>query len=86
MAKFVSCGTAVAGPSAATASELTIEASVPNCDIEGDGNFVGSSPSTLSLAQGKHEIVLKKTGYQDWLRSMVVGTGAARVNAEMVTK
>jgi hypothetical protein len=63
-----------------------VDASVPNCDIEVDGNFVGSTPSTLNLAPGKHEIVVKKAGYQDWTRSMLVGSGAVRLSAEMVAK
>jgi hypothetical protein len=84
MAKFapaLPAGTILAV--AAAASGLTIEASVPNCDIEVDGSFVGSTPSTLNLAPGKHDIVVKKAGYKDWVRSMNVGSGAIRVNAEM---
>ena len=63
-----------------------MDASVPNCDIEVDGNFVGSTPSTLNLAAGKHEIVVKKAGYQDWTRSMLVASGTVRLSAEMVAK
>ena len=63
---------------------LTVEASVPNCDIEVDGSFVGSTPSTLNLAPGKHAIVVKKNGYQDWSRSMMVGSGTVRLSAVMV--
>jgi PEGA domain len=84
MAKFAPAASAAAP--AAAASGLTIEASVPNCDIEVDGSFVGNTPSTLNLAPGKHEIVVKKTGYQDWSRSMMVGTGSVRLSAEMVAK
>jgi hypothetical protein len=85
MAKFAPV--AAAGgvvTSAPAASGLLIDASAPNCDIEVDGNFVGSTPSTLSLMPGKHEIVVKKTGFQNWSRSMMVGTGAIRLSAEMV--
>jgi len=89
MAKFAPApaGGAIAAsaPTAAT-SGLTVEASVLNCDIEVDGSFVGSTPSTLNLAPGKHEIVVKKTGYQDWTRSMMVASGAIRLSAEMVAK
>jgi hypothetical protein len=35
---------------------------VPNCDIEVDGSFVGSTPSTVNVAAGKHEILVKKSG------------------------
>ena len=65
-------------------SSITVDASVPNCDIEVDGNFMGNTPSTLNLAPGKHAIVVKKTGYQTWSRSMMVGSGAVRLNADMI--
>jgi hypothetical protein len=64
-------------------SSITVEASVPNCDIEVDGNFMGSTPSTLNLTPGKHQIVVKKNGYQDWSRSMMVVGGSVRLSAEM---
>lgn len=85
MSKFapVTPAAAVAPASASLASGVTVEASIPNCDIEVDGSFMGSTPSTLNLAPGKHEIVVKKTGYQDWTRTMTVGTGAVRLSAEM---
>jgi PEGA domain len=85
MAKFAAADApgAPVFPIAQTAS-LTVEASVPNCDIEVDGNFMGNTPSTLNLAPGKHEIVVKKIGYADWTRNMMVSTGSVRLNAEMV--
>jgi hypothetical protein len=63
---------------------ISVDASAPNCDIEVDGNFMGNTPSTINLAPGKHEIVVKKTGYQDWSRSMMVGSGTVRLSADMV--
>jgi hypothetical protein len=88
MAKFapVPPAAAMAAAPAAAASGLTIDASVPNCDIEVDGSFVGNTPSTLNLAPGKHDIVVKKTGYKDWTRSMTVASGTIRVSAEMVAQ
>jgi PEGA domain len=83
MAKFAAAD-APGAPVAAQTNSLTIESSVPNCDIELDGSFVGNTPSTLNLAPGKHEIVVKKTGYQDWSRNMMVGSGVLRLSAEMV--
>ena len=88
MAKFTptaATGVALAGAQAAT-SGLTVEANVANCDIEVDGSFMGNTPSTLNLAPGKHEVVVKKTGYQDWTRSLMVGSGAVRLSAELVVK
>jgi hypothetical protein len=63
---------------------LTVEASVPNCEIEIDGNFMGDTPSTINLPPGKHTVVVKKTGYADWTRTMTVGTGSVRLSADMV--
>ncbi len=77
---------AASAPAVAAVAGVTIEASVPNCDIEVDGSFAGSTPSTLNLAPGKHEIVVKKTGFQDWTRSMMVTSGTIRLSAEMVAK
>jgi hypothetical protein len=80
-------GGAVAGgaPTVETAS-LSVESSVLNCDIEIDGNFVGNTPSTLTLSPGKHEVVVKKTGYANWTRSMMVAPGTLRLRAEMVAQ
>jgi PEGA domain len=83
MAKFApvpAAGTVVA----AAVPGLTIDASVANCDIDVDGSFAGNTPSTLTLTLGKHDIVVKKTGYTDWTRSMNVTSGAIRVSADMV--
>ncbi len=77
-------GTLAAAP--AFPSGLTIDASVPNCDIVVDGTFMGSTPSTLTLAAGKHDVVIKKSGYKDWTRSMAVGSGSVRLNAEMLVQ
>jgi len=89
MAKFVPVAPGASAAAwtevaAAASSGLTIDASVANCDIEVDGAFVGSTPSTLTLAPGKHEIVVKKSGYADWKRTMNVSGGAVHVSAEMV--
>ncbi len=67
-------------------SSITVDASVPNCDIEVDGSFMGNTPSTLNLAPGKHVIVVKKSGYKDWTRSMTVSSGTIRVSADMVAQ
>ena len=74
-----------AAPAVQTAS-LLVESSVPNCDIEIDGDFVGNTPSTLTVAPGKHAVTVKKTGYADWTRNMTVATGSVRLSAEMVAK
>jgi hypothetical protein len=75
-------------PAAPTASQsaVTVDTSVPNCDIEVDGDFMGNTPSTINLTPGKHTIVVKKTGYQDWSRNMMVASGSVRVIADLIAK
>jgi hypothetical protein len=79
----IAAATLAAVPMVAAAS-LTIDASVPNCDIEVDGSFMGNTPSTLNLARGQHEIVVRRAGYKDWIRIMNVGGGSVRLSAEML--
>ncbi|WP_232298751.1 PEGA domain-containing protein [Granulicella tundricola] len=88
MAKFVpqDAPGVVAGTAVAQMASLAVDASVAGADIEVDGAFVGNTPSTVSVAAGKHEITVKKSGYQDWTRNMTVSGGAVRVSAEMVAK
>lgn len=88
MAKFVAAPSGEASPAVAASgvAAVTVDANAPNCDIEVDGSFMGNTPSTLNLTAGKHDIVVKKTGYDDWTRSMTVGSGSVHLNAEMVAK
>jgi PEGA domain len=44
-------------------------------DITVDGNFVGSTPTSLHLAPGDHSILLQKTGFKDWSRTLTVSEG-----------
>ena len=62
---------------------LAIDSNPPGADIEVDGTFVGSTPSTVSVTPGNHEISLKKKGFAAWTRKMNVTGGTVRVNAEL---
>jgi hypothetical protein len=76
----------VAAPSVGVApamANITVESSVPGADIEVDGNFVGSTPSTLSVAPGQHTITVKKKGYADWSRSMNVAGSGVHLSADL---
>lgn len=62
-------------------------ASVPNgADIEVDGKFVGSTPSSIALPAGDHEIAIKKNGFAAWNRKMSVSAGHININAELVAE
>jgi hypothetical protein len=71
-------------PAVAGISQVSIDASVPNCDIEVDGAFAGNTPSQLSLPGGKHDIAVKKKGYVTWVRTLTI-SGGIHLNAEMDT-
>ena len=82
MSRFTSSAAALANASAAL-SQIAVDASVSNCDIEVDGSFVGNTPSQLSLAPGRHEITVKKKGYVAWTRTMMVSGSGIHLNAEL---
>lgn len=85
MAKFAPqpVGGAAAAPAMAS---LSVDASVKGADITVDGNFMGNTPSTLSLAPGQHTILVQKKGYADWTRTMNVAGSGVTLNAELEPK
>ncbi len=87
MAKMVAPGSmpAMAAVEATTAS-LSVDANVTGADIVVDGNFVGDTPSTVSVAAGKHTITVTKKGYEDWSRTMSVSGSAVHLNADLEAK
>ncbi len=50
--------------------------------VSGNG-FVGSTPSTLSVASGQHTVTMKKKGYADWSRQMKIAGNAVHLNADL---
>ena len=71
-----------AGFSAAQTS-LSIDSAPAGADIEVDGNFVGSTPSSVPVSLGNHEITVRKKGYASWNRHMNVAGGTVHLNAEL---
>jgi hypothetical protein len=74
------------GPVSTTGSTKanTVIASNPSgADIEIDGSYVGSTPSSVQLENGEHEIHIKKTGFQDWSRKIKITGGTINVNADL---
>ena len=52
-------------------------------DIEIDGKFVGSTPSTVGVTSGEHDVVVKKNGFTAWERKITVSSGHININAEL---
>jgi PEGA domain len=54
------------------------------CDITVDGKFVGSTTSTLRLSPGEHTILIEKSGFKPWQRTISVSTnGSVTVDATL---
>ena len=65
-------------------ARLQIESTPPGADIEVDGNFVGSTPSEVQVAEGDHTVVVKKSGFKNWERKLKSSSGSSvSLNAEL---
>lgn len=60
--------------SAAPASVI-VKSTPAGADINVDGKYVGSTPSTVQIAPGDHEISIEKEGLTPWQRTMTVSAG-----------
>jgi hypothetical protein len=74
--------TASAASTASTA-QVDIASTPPGADIEIDGKYVGSTPSSVTVAPGDHEIAVKKGGFAVWDRKLSISTGHININAEL---
>ncbi len=68
-----------------TPAEVTLEANStpPGADIELDGNFVGSTPSSVTVSPGEHTVKLTKSGYKPWERKIKVTGGNIKISPEL---
>jgi hypothetical protein len=64
-------------------AEVEVVSTPPGADIEMDGNFVGSTPSSLNAVSGQHRVVVKKLGYQAWERKVTVSGGHVKLDAQL---
>jgi hypothetical protein len=74
----LSAGGVAAVAAAAPDSQITIASDPAGADIEADGKFVGSTPSTLALPAGEHKIKVSKAG-KAWERTISVTAGSKLV-------
>jgi hypothetical protein len=64
-------------------ASVSIISATPGAEIEVDGAFVGSTPTTLSLTAGPHQIAVRN-GFDVWQRTMQVSAGSnITVNAQL---
>jgi hypothetical protein len=62
-------------------STAEISSDPSGADIEIDGSFVGSTPSSVGIAAGEHTVRVSKSGYQQWERALRSSTGNIRIAA-----
>lgn len=61
---------------ASEALATVVAKSTPDgADLTVDGKYMGSTPSTLRLVAGDHAILIQKSGFKDWQRTMTVSSG-----------
>jgi PEGA domain len=86
-AKFQAKPAATVAPSNgadSTLSAVDVKSTPDGADITVDDKYMGSTPSTLKLAPGDHNIKLEKSGFKAWERTLAVGAGGtANVNATL---
>ena len=70
-------------PDQGTAAELEVSSTPDGADIEIDGNFVGSTPSTMGVAAGPHQLSVKKAGFKPWERKITVSSGHIKIDAAL---
>lgn len=64
-------------------AELEVVSTPVGADIEIDGNFVGSTPSSVISTPGQHRVVVKKAGFEAWQRNVTVTGGHVRLDAQL---
>lgn len=70
-------------PQSNAGAELIITSIPDGAEISLDGDFIGSTPSTIAVPSGDHAITIKKSGYKDWERRIKISNGEVRISAEL---
>lgn len=70
----------------ANVTKVAVHSQPEGADIEVDGSYVGSTPSTLPMTPGRHKIVVRKRGFEDWERQMQFMGGETQVQADLEEK
>jgi len=70
-------------PVQTSTTQIEIASTPPGSDIDIDGKFIGSTPSSVKLALGEHSIKLSKNGYATWERTMNTVAGTVRISPEL---
>ncbi|MGD1025513.1 MAG: PEGA domain-containing protein [Candidatus Sulfotelmatobacter sp.] len=67
------------------AASVVVKSTPPGCDINVDGKYMGSTPSTIQLAPGDHLVSIEKENLTPWQRTMTVTAGgSSTIDATLV--
>ena len=69
-----------------TQATLELLSNPLGADIYLDDKYVGKSPSSVTVAPGEHNVIMRKTDYGTWGRKLQVVAGPRRVNAYLEQK
>jgi hypothetical protein len=66
-------------------ASITVKSTPPGADINIDGKFMGSTPSTIQLTPGDHQVSIEKEQMTPWQRTMTVTAGgSSSIDATLV--
>jgi hypothetical protein len=66
-------------------ASVIVKSTPPGCDINVDGKYMGSTPSTIQLSPGEHEVSIEKEELRPWQRTMTVTAGgSSTIDATLV--
>ena len=66
-------------------ASVIVKSTPPGCDINVDGKYMGSTPSTVQLAPGEHLVSIEKEEMRPWQRTMTVTAGgSSTIDATLV--
>lgn len=65
-------------------TEISFTSSPDGADIELDGAYIGSTPSTLGVPGGDHTVRFSKRGYQPYERKVRTAGGSISVHADLL--
>jgi hypothetical protein len=70
-------------PDQSAGAQLEVSSTPSGAEIEIDGNFVGSTPSTVGVMAGQHQLSVKKNGFKQWQRKVSVSSGHVKIEAAL---
>jgi hypothetical protein len=62
-------------PASAELSTVVVKSVPDGSDITVDGKYIGNTPSTVRLPAGDHTVMVEKSGFKTWQRTMTVSPG-----------